>query len=50
MLEIVNNIKEIDCCAWESIPEEVLLSSQPVVLRGPIVAAANQSTEQTITN
>ena len=53
MLGIVNNIKEIDCCAWDSIPEEVLLSSQPVVLRGlvadwPIVAAANGSTAQTI--
>jgi len=53
MLGIVNNIKEIDCCAWGSIPEEVLLSSQPVVLRGlvadwPIVAAANRSTAQTI--
>lgn len=53
MLGIVNNIKEIDCCGWDSIPEEVLLSSQPVVLRGlvadwPIVAAANRSTAQTI--
>ena len=53
MLGIVNNIKEIDCYAWDSIPEEVLLSSQPVVLRGlvadwPIVAAANRSTAQTI--
>ena len=53
MLEIVNNIKEIDSCAWDSIPEEVLLSSQPLVLRGlvadwPIVSAANLSSIQTI--
>ena len=48
MLEIKTAVREIDGCKADSIPHEVLTSSQPLVLRGlisdwPLVAAAKNS-------
>ena len=48
MLEIKTKVKIVDDCKADSIPDKVLRSSQPVVLRGliadwPLVAAAKSS-------
>lgn len=48
MLEIKTAVREIDGCKADSIPHEVLTSSQPLVLRGlisdwPLVTAAKNS-------
>ncbi|UVW34242.1 cupin-like domain-containing protein [SAR92 clade bacterium H455] len=48
MLEIKTSVKTIDGCRADSIPDEVLHSSQPLVLRGliadwPLVAAGQRS-------
>lgn len=53
MLEIAQQIKELHGCCPNAIPEDVLNSSEPLVLRGlaadwPMVAAANKSAEQAI--
>ena len=53
LLEITQQIKELHGCRPNSIPEDVLNSSEPQVLRGlvadwPLVAAANKSAEQAI--
>ena len=48
MLEVTQQIRELHGCAPDSIPEEVLRSSEPLVLRGlaadwPLVEAAKKS-------
>ncbi len=51
MLEISRHVKEIDCCRPDSLGEDILLSNEPLVLRGltanwPIVCAALQSSAE----
>jgi len=53
MLTIKNKIEEFPGCRHDSIPEDVIASTQPLVLRGlvkqwPIVKAAQSSTQQAV--
>ena len=53
MLNIPNKIKEFSGCRDDSIPEDVIASTQPLVLRGlvknwPVVKAARSSIQQAV--